>query len=257
MPRKAPAKPPDWWNKSLYGFLKGMPLKGWVWEFYRRAVLKQNLGDLPVDAMNPEPDFEKPLNRASLPEKEDGWFATEDSGQATTGETVLSGWNHNLYLPWKHPHWRKEKPMRFWGSIRPVGFFVPSLSEWGQYSSKRKIIGGREFFKEAIWVDIRVDMQRPNSVILSDMKDYLRILREKYPEPKRINPRITDWVDNRILQVWDLREFGVSWKSISKEFFADSIQYDEQREARNAYNSATKLIEGGDWLRLAFYANKK
>ena len=51
--------PPDWWSRSLYDFLSDLPQSGWIWEFMRRARLKELLGDSPVDAMNPDPELEE------------------------------------------------------------------------------------------------------------------------------------------------------------------------------------------------------
>src|SRR5512136_2589760 len=51
--------PPGWWKHSLYDFLEEtMPLQGWIWEFMRRARLKEILKPNPVDAMNPNPDLQ-------------------------------------------------------------------------------------------------------------------------------------------------------------------------------------------------------
>ena len=57
MPRQ-PIRPPVWWNRDLYAFVQGMPPEGWVWEFMRRARLLQILRNVPVDAMNPNPNIE-------------------------------------------------------------------------------------------------------------------------------------------------------------------------------------------------------
>ena len=56
MPRQR-VEPPSWWDTGLYSFLPDMPLEGWIWEFMRRGRLLTLYGN-PVDAMNPNPDYD-------------------------------------------------------------------------------------------------------------------------------------------------------------------------------------------------------
>jgi hypothetical protein len=63
--RSESPEPPEWWSLSLYDFLANLPLEGWIWEFMRRARLKEELKGSPVVAMLPKP-------------KEGGWAAVPE-----------------------------------------------------------------------------------------------------------------------------------------------------------------------------------
>lgn len=256
MPRLRSPEPPAWWNPSLYDFVNDMPLEGWAWEFYRRAVLKENLPGLPVDAMNPTPDLQRNFGQTVLPREEDGWVSSNGAEEFTeNGELASENWN--LYFHWGHPDLGERKRMGTPSSVSCKE--VPQLSRWfgRQYTSRTKLVGKTWLRKQVKRVTLTIDIDRRDSVIRRDFESLFAELRKKYPESERVSPRIPHWVDNRILQVWDLREFKVGWNRITNLFFTDTVELyeDKLKPARNAYYTAKKLIEGGDWLKLALYAD--
>jgi hypothetical protein len=214
--------PPDWWNLSLYSFLtEDLPLEGWVWEFMRRNRLQEVLRGRPTDAMNPNPDLEI---------IEDAFFL-------------------NYYKPWNHPYWREiGKAPHFLPKAVNLTDRWPTRFEGQQYRLEDDEL--RNFVK------ISIDINRRDRVIRRDFWDILSLLRNEYPEPSRILPRTPDWIDLHILQVWDLREFDVSWRTITELVgLSDPAQdraYAKQR-ARNAFNTACDYINNGKWVELARY----
>ena len=257
---------PPWWEPSLYNFLRRLPLEGWVWEFYRRAVLKENLGGLPVEAMNPEPDFEKPLSEMAVPIEKDGWVLSNIEDEDMEPEVVqLASENWDLYYHWGHEEWKRKKPISLAPSV--LCDDVQQLSPWfgRRYSVRRKLIGKTWLQKSfsAAWVDMRVDTGRFDAAIMRDFKAVLTELRstyrKKYPRPKRVAPAPEKWKKNCILQVWDLREFNVPWQAIYELLLKTRARHreDKRRPGRIAYDTAVKYIEKGEWENLARYVDMK
>lgn len=256
MSRKGPVKPPDWWNESLYDFLKDMPLEGWIWEFYRRAVLKENLGDLPVDAMNPEPDLERVLAKIPYPEMLKGWeLSIVEEEDLESDNPILAPFNWDLYLPWNHARWDTRKPI---GMPPPVRCHeVPQLQRWfgRHYEAGRKLIGTKHVVKKLNVITLGLNLDCRNSRIREHFELVLMGLRQTYPEPKKAPDRTEKWLDNKILQVWDLRELKVGLETITKMLFLKNDYFVEPKKARNAHASAVRLIEKEGWLKLALRAD--
>lgn len=210
MPTTRPTLP-SWWTPELYSFLRDMPIEGWVWEFMRRARLKEALGAGPVDAMNPNPD----LNKIDP----DCW---------------------NYYKSWNHPHWRRIK--------KPPFLIPPAVNISGQWPAKYQgqqyridDEAGRNLFA------VHVDLNRRDTRIISDFQEALIMLRKDLPERKRTSARIEDWHQSHILETWDLHEYAyaVSWSEIVEELTLNSVQ-----QARNSFNSAKNYIEKNKWKTL-------
>jgi hypothetical protein len=224
---KEPIRPPEWWNQNLYSFVQAMPPAGWVWEFMRRACLQNLLPNIPVDAMNPNPD----MKRLSP----DWW---------------------NCYKTW---FWYQDK-----GRQPPV-FLPPAVSPsvgWpkgfhGQQYQTNHLKFVQEKQLERRVIGVKINMNRRDSAIKRDFNALLISARTQQPEPgRRMNPRFSNWPDMHILEVWDLRQFKVSWRNIALEFYRsnsrNSIQVSDLQSVRNAYNAAKSNIDDGDWLELAY-----
>jgi len=177
---------PDWWSSDLYYFLNDIPIEGWVWEFMRRARLKEVLGSRPVDAMNPEPNTE-----------------------------CINGFDINCYKQWTHPYWAKKPPFLIPSAVTVDGEW-PARFQGQQYSVFNE--AGRNLAK------INVDLNRRNHRIIKDFKETLGFLRKKHHEIKRLNVRKQDWLGAHVLEVWDLRELKVSWSDIQSVLKINSIQ---------------------------------
>jgi hypothetical protein len=220
--------PPDWWNPSLYSFVTvDFPLEGWVWEFMRRDRLREVLCGRPVDAMNPNPDLE----------------SIEDSRY----------WNY--YKPANHPHWE---------TIGKAPYFLPpAVNIPGQFP-----IGfqGQQYRLEDDALrqlrQVNIDINRRDSTIFRDFTKILSLLRNDfpeppgYPEPPPMRPKPDVWFDNRILQVWDLRQFNVVWPAIAELYGFSSPPYDREygkQKAINSYNTAYKYIDNRKYKELARY----
>jgi hypothetical protein len=220
------ANPPDWWNLSLYSFVtENFPLNAWVWEFMRRDSLREVLRDRPVDAMNPEPNLD----------------IIEDAMY----------WNY--YKPANH---------QFWEIIQKAPYFLPPAVN----ISGRWPIGfeGQQYRLEDIeisrWVGVTIDINRRDTVIKKDFESILEFLRSEYPEPSRVLRKPTNWYDNKILQVWDLRQFHVSWSKTAELVELWDPTHDTRetaiQKARNSMKTATDYIDDGGWKKLARYIDK-
>ena len=205
------AQPPSWWKIDLYSYLTEIPLEGWVWEFMRRARLKELLGEKTIEAMHPDPDFEK-----ILPDDPDNW---------------------NYYKTWTHSEWSRKKPVFLPPAVIlsegwPLGF------NGQQYRINDK--GSQKF------CEIKIDLNRNDNIIKRDFDMILKRLRKDHEPPKRMNPRITDWFENHILESWDLKQYNLCWRTITNLLSLNSVQ-----SARNAFNTASNFIDKAKWEKLA------
>jgi hypothetical protein len=217
MAKKPKPEPPDWWDLSSYGYLETLPLEGWVWEFMRRARLKEILKDKPVDAMNPKPKIER--------------------GMSIAMRFYRKGLEHH----W--PRWSSSNPPVYVGNRARLYYEEPSLIErkpQDQFVMKQR---------RRRLVKIIVDLDYTNSIIRQHFDYILEQQRKKHPERKGSKPRVQQWIGNHALEVWDLKQFRVSWKDISVILGLNSVQ-----SARNGFNTAQDYIRG-KWVDLARYAD--
>lgn len=202
---------PAWWNRELYSFLGDMPIEGWVWEFMRRARLKKVLRAYPVDAMNPEPHLET-INADYINYyKNWKWFAKLSRKQLFIPQAV------NIQDRW------------------PEGFHG---QQYRIDECEKKII------------KITIDLSRRDSVIRHDFERVLKKLRTEHPDKtSRINPRRSVWLENAVLEIWDLRQLKVSWNSIEKILgLSDKKDY-----IRKSNYIAEDMIDKDKWIELAHY----
>ncbi|MEW5735016.1 MAG: hypothetical protein AB1921_09190 [Thermodesulfobacteriota bacterium] len=215
---------PSWWSARLYSFISaGLPPAAWAWEFMRRARLQELFrGARPVDAMNPSPALER----------------------------IDSSLDWNLYLPWNHERWETRKPV-----FLPPAVVVTGRGGWPlNFHGQQYRIHENEERRNLM--EIKIDLNRRNSAIFRDLKRVLELLREDFPEPTDVRPRYRDWAAQRILQVWDLRQFSVSWQNIGRGLDFCGENEDKSvyiQNARNAYNTAKAYIDDGKWLDFALY----
>jgi hypothetical protein len=223
--RESP-EPPDWWSLSLYSFVtEDLPLPAWVWEFMRRDRLREVLGGRPVDAMNPNPDL--------------GFI--EDSHY------------RNYYKPANHPYWDKIGKGPY--------YLPPAVNISGQWPLTFE---GQQYRLEDVelshWVTISIDINRRDTVIRKDFESILDLLRNEHPQPSGVLPKPTNWFDNKILQVWDLRQFHVSWSRIANLSGLSAPTLDTReaaiQKARNSFTTATNYIDDAGWKELARYFDK-
>ena len=203
---------PSWWTLELYSFLRrDMPIEGWVWEFMRRARLQKVLGTGSVDAMNPGPNLEK-INADHI----------------------------NYYKNWEWFVKFHRKPIFF-----PPAVNVPDRWPDGFHGQQYRIDELEKYF-----VPITIDLSRRDSVIRRDFEMVLKKLRTEHPdETSRINPRRSVWLDNKVLEIWDLRQLEVSWSSIERILgLSDKKDY-----IRKSHYIAEDMIDKGKWIELAYY----
>jgi len=172
---------PHWWNLDLYRYLDDLPLEGWAWEFIRRWRLLSKLkGKRPVDAMNPSPDIQDGDGEDFI--YYDNWTANLQ----TVGPPYVTP------LAAYCPKYRADFPL---------GHTI-ALEE-------------AEINKD--YVIFRIDLKRRNESIIRDLRTQLKVARSQAGvSPIRISARIDDWRTNRILAVWDLRQYNLSWNTISE-----------------------------------------
>jgi hypothetical protein len=213
--RSVENNPPSWWELSLYDFLDDLPVQGWIWEFMRRARLKEILGDTPVDAMNTHPELEE--------------LDPDLCDYYDSYPTIIRQGRHPVFFP---------PSVRIPGK-RPKGFHHQQFSI------------SDEGLNHIVIPDIRIDLNRPDSVILRDFENILLELRESFPRPRRISPRSREWARSHTLQVWDLRQFSLTWQNIANIV---ELEYEAIVEkVRNAYKISHKYIDRGEWKYLARY----
>jgi hypothetical protein len=232
MPRQPHAKrhsPPEWWSVNLYDYLKDLSLDGWVWEFMRRARLKTLRPKRPVDVM--KPGGEKKISR---------WSDYYKSGLNISKQGTF------LFAP----------SAVLWEGITHGGWYRRSFHNVDDFEIEDETIARNRRLEDQ-WVNISINLKRRDAVILQDLKRAMNKARKEFPMPRRETPRRSNWSDNQILQVWDLREFKVPWGQIvdlpgmfeNKD--REHPQSDVTQSARNAYNTACRLIEKRGWQRLA------
>ena len=236
-PSRGSRKPPDWWNQDLYSYLSDMTLHGWVWEFMRRSRLKKLVDAGPVEAMIPLTQLMQTSREGKFSEKE------------------------ALSMNWEIA--RKTDDSEFF-SLSPAVEVVTGVGatriplEFGavkfRYIMDR---GSPPFHRDHMKIPMNIDIGRSDRFIIDDFRRALKQLRGKYPEPKRVSPHPTVWLKNKVLQVWDLKQYRVSLGRInsilklSTEDLLNPIQ-----PVRNAYKSALELIDENGWYELALYAEE-
>lgn len=217
---------PDWWNIDLYDYLKEMPLRGWVWEFMRRARLKHIFNIRPVDAMMPDPRVST-IPVAARP----------------------------YYLNWKD----------YYSGLEPI-YFPPAV--W--HGKRKTLIHGAVHRADGyeledfswVWdsiprheISLTIDLNRNNKVLISDFKTCLKQLRKEHGKLKLIQSRDSQWSNNKMLQVWDLKDYGIEGPRIVK--LCDIAVAKPLDTVKNAYKQAKKYIDEKKWQRLALYCEAK
>jgi hypothetical protein len=211
-------QPPEWWKLDLYGYLKDLTLEGWIWEFRRRAELKAILGKIPVDAMNPNPD-----RQISSP------------GFYRRGCDVELKYQTYLYA---NSAVRK-------GVFRRSRHFPPEFTMTAPVPTIQsdQLVFTR---RPRNYVNLHIDLNFRDTFLIEDFERLLAQLRLKHPQPPMHRFKRKNWVRNRILETWDLRQFKVSWSSIS-----DIFEQDDTQSARNAFKEAKTFIHEARWVDLA------
>jgi len=214
-PRK---EAPSWWTPALYDYLEGMPGEGWVWEFMRRAKMLTcfKAKKLPVEAM-------KCHSRQG-------------------GKHLSPYWTWSQIIQ-SFPEQFKNVPAVRSHSARPASCdLFPLQLMFGLELYSAKILGPRIERAKSETVVIEVDLDRRDQVIKRDFQDLLAELRKKFPEPKKVFFLPKKWKKSHLLEVWDLRQYDVSWSRIQELFKLDKVH-----QARNAYTAATSYIDNGGW----------
>lgn len=248
---KPSSKKPSWWKPSLYDFIKAdMDLSGWVWEFSRRSILKRILGNKPVGAMNPLPVRKFLLERGVVDSHGDPICDDQSKERLKDLQEMNLYFTYNDLLkygieadPWAvssvtihEPTWRRMCADTLTGSEEHL-----TDEQWMFASGKRS----------GLQVPIFVDLQSRDTVIKSDFPRLLTKLRAVYPQPQRTSNHHYEWIENRVLQVWDLREYKVKWSEILNLLFSGGRKIttyeDPIKLPRNAYDTAKSLINEDGW----------
>jgi hypothetical protein len=234
---------PEWWNKSLYDFLADMPEEGWVWEFMRRARLRKLLRGRGVNAMNPEPPRIKGINMH--------YFKTWADLQALGKRPIRIPPAVRSLAPKPKA---SELPVRIrlrgrrrdWPTAKVPQRAIFRLDKYRRKDGKMEKDG-----PERVIVPMELDLGRRNTVIKREFDQMLQELRRKHPEPERVFPKTDTWVANHVLEIWDLKQLGVSWSSIKRLF-----ELENQDMARNYIKTSIRNIDDGGWRKLALYLER-
>ena len=87
----------------------------------------------------------------------------------------------------------------------------------------------------------------------------LKALRRQHPLRRRRKPRLQSYPYSHCLEVWDLRQFRVSWREIARRLPPPGRRADARDERdwvesiRNAGKMARLYIDQGKWAELALY----
>jgi hypothetical protein len=217
-------EPPYWWNLELYDFLSDLPVQGWIWEFMRRAKLKEILKGSPVDAMNPEPELEG-LDP-------DLWDLYD------CYQTILRQGRHPVFFP---------PSVRIRGK-RPKGYRHQQFSV------------GDEDLNYLESLDLWIDLNRPDSVNIRDFESILLELKLEHKnelsEPCGKSPRPKTWLHNRTILIWDLHQYGVYYERIA-DIVLDENDEGGIEKIYNASKVTKKYIDKGKWIYLARYVESE
>jgi|GEM_PF-898933 len=195
------------WSLDLYDYLEDMPLRGWVWEFMRRDLLKKAFIN-PVDAW----DRSAP-SRLKLPHdfryycympypeaKDNGVLPIKQSG------VNLDRLEHRRV---------KDMERERMNDLPHKWRIVPrSMSPLKVYkdSTQREVKGKT---RPVIHVEVKVDLSRKDSALRDDFGLLLKEFRRRIGRPN-VYAEINAWKGSRVLQAWDLRQFDVSWLHIGE-----------------------------------------
>ena len=249
-----------WWSEDRYKILKmnKMSWDGWIWEFFRRYQLKQILGNLPVDAMNPSPDLNRTLPEFQIPDPAPEHLLYErlDPNKDTANVEQL---NACLYYPWNHSYWRDKKPLGVPRSIHCDLFGSHLLDAFDcEFDTHATQIGNVRIVYRGSkpLMKMFINLDYSNAFIKEDFGNVLAELRKLDPL-KRPKPDKKNWIENKTLMVWDLHEFGVSWSEIMKILDPKTAKkYDTPElisKARHRFESALEYIDQQGWRELAYY----
>ena len=218
---------PDWWNIHLYDYLKTMPLRGWVWEFMRRERLKNVLGVSPVNAMAPH-----------------------------RSNAEIQGPARLLYLTWEN-YYRSHEPV-----------FIPPAVWHGKrsqliYGALHRIDGYELEDYSWVWdhiprkeIDLTIDLRRKDEVLISDFRTCLERLRKDHGRSKETCcPRTSAWVSSNMLQIWDLKDYGIATSKIAELVITKCVN--PLAKDKNAYKSAKISIDTKKWQKVALYCQAK
>ncbi len=227
--QKPSPEPPDWWDDSLYKFLQDpkFPLKGWVWEFMRRYRLKKLYKVEPVEAMRPN------VQPGDVP-----------------GALLL------YYWPWPEfdsfpngPFYRPPastiKGGKKWYWEEPIHIDWYEKEDW---SLEPDVCPENELAETKEYKEILIDLNRRDEIIVDDVTRLVKQLRERRDKSDQMRARVEDWKGNYWLEVWDLREFNISWSKIQ-----DKLGLGDQHSPVNAYRGAQEYIDRAKWKRLALH----
>jgi hypothetical protein len=218
--RESP-EPPGWWTLDLYDFLTDLPLEGWIWEFMRRARLKEALKGSPVVAMMPKP---------------------EEGGLTAVPE--LEGLDANFYNYYKRYDETVKQKLLFF----PPSIYIPPGWDKGFHGQQYSIDEYRSLrYTEKL--DLRIDMNRPDSVIKRDFESILKELRESNPKARRKSPKRSDWVRNRTLPIWDLRQFKIKWERVAVLIHGED-DVGRLEKVKTAHKVSKRNIDRGEWIYL-------
>lgn len=212
---------PHWWHQDLYLYVsERISLRGWVWEFMRRYRIKQCVDQLDeprsADVMNPIP------HREDIPEE-----------------------------LWKYYScWNNQNP--------PYQIYLPLAIQTDRLPNQNIRSHAYEIGNQdtAEFIDMRIDINRRDRVLFREFKNCLKELRNDYPQPQDLRPRPDSWSRNMILEVWDLRQFNLSYVNIARALSIDALDSDPEgakQYIRNSLNTAIEYIDEMKWLQLARY----
>lgn len=100
---------------------------------------------------------------------------------------------------------------------------------------------------------LRIDLNQSNRTLNKDFNRELKTLRRSFPQPSKLVPKPERWADSRALEVWDLRQFNVSWHDIGDLVGLNSPDFDRQTNIDNVKNSnrpGKRFIDHGSWYLL-------
>ena len=110
-------------------------------------------------------------------------------------------------------------------------------------------------------VTVTVSLKTRDNVLRSDFSRLLAKLREVYPQPPKPVPLPPEWIQNNVLQVWDLRQYEVPWHELVDELFSKDRRRKKYKDPlklpRNAHDTAKSLIDNEGWLILNDSIRKK
>lgn len=108
-------------------------------------------------------------------------------------------------------------------------------------------------YSKANYEWLRIDLNHSNRILKNDFNRELKKLRRNFPKPPKLVPKPESWVEKHALEIWDLRQFKVSWYDIGDLVGLNDPDIDRPTNiniVKKANRPGERYIDSGYWYLL-------